>query len=64
MCTNRLKKGESLNAGRGRVFKGKDWNDVLVIPFYTAPGRIHAFMFIGRDAQAPDDFVLKRVPVV
>jgi len=64
MCTNRLKKGDSLNAGRGRVFKGKDWADVLVIPFYTAPGKIHAFMFIGRDAEAPDDFVFKRVPVV
>ena len=65
MCQKRIKLGQDLNAGRSRVFVGKGWDDVLVIPFYTAPGRINAFMFVGRDATDPEDFVFKRVtPII
>jgi len=45
-----------------RVFPGKGWHDVLVIPFYDLPGRICAFQFIGRKGEYPEDFIFRPAP--
>ncbi|MCE9554562.1 MAG: hypothetical protein K8T91_14485, partial [Planctomycetes bacterium] len=47
--------------GGRRIFSGHDWHDLLVVPFYDLPGRICAFLFIGRDGNPIKDFVFKRV---
>ena len=43
-----------LNPSRGRVFPGRGWGDVLVVPYADLPGRICAFEFLGRDGSAAD----------
>ncbi len=40
--------------GPRRLFKGKDWEDVLVVPYYDLPGRVCALVIIGGDAD-PDN---------
>ena len=47
--------------GKRRLFRGRDWEDVLVLPYFDVPGRICGFLFIGRDAD-PDagDYVFRR----
>ena len=46
--------------GKYRLFRGQGWGEVLAVPFYDLPGRICAFMFIGRDADpAAGDVVFK-----
>jgi len=37
-----------------RIFPGKGWNGILVLPFYDLPQRICGFLFVGRDAEAKD----------
>lgn len=44
-----------------QLFKGKDWKDLLVVPFYDLPGRISGFAFVGRNA-GPEDVVYQIVP--
>lgn len=46
--------------GEGRMFKGRQWSDVLVVPHHDLPGRICGFLFVGR-AGGKDDRVF-RVP--
>lgn len=41
------------------IFRGRDWGDVLVIPFYDLPGRLAGFTFVGRQMRYPEDFVHK-----
>ncbi len=49
------------NPSARRVFKGKGWDDVLVIPFYDLPERFSGFLFVGRDAKlASGDLVSGR----
>jgi hypothetical protein len=49
-----------LNAGHDRVFKGRGWDAVLLIPFYDLPGRIKGFLFVGRDGDISQDIVFRR----
>lgn len=48
-----------INPSATRIFRGRRWNKVLVMPFYDLPGRISGFMFMGRDGK-PEDFAWKR----
>jgi len=41
-------------------FPGRNWNELLAVPFYDLPGRICGYLFIGRDGD-PEDFVFKQV---
>jgi len=38
----------------GCIFKGKNWSNVLVVPFQDMPGRICGFLFVGRQAEIED----------
>ena len=42
-----------------RIFRGGKWKEALVIPFFTAPGRICAFGFIGRQGDMTKDYVFR-----
>jgi len=42
-----------------RNFTGKKWDDLLVIPYWDLPGRICAFLFIGRDGKMHQDVKYK-----
>jgi hypothetical protein len=44
----------TLNSGHDRIFKGRGWTDVLVLPHYELPGKIRGFTFIGREGSAKD----------
>ncbi|MFC1597212.1 hypothetical protein ACFL5Q_04635 [Planctomycetota bacterium] len=47
--------------GGRRIFKGHEWGDVLVIPFFDLPYRLSGFLFVGRNADPQSgDFVYKR----
>lgn len=48
------------NSSGWRVFRGRRWGDVLVVPYYALPGKLAGFLFIGRDG-GPDDLAYKRV---
>ena len=53
--------GHAGNPSMYRIFKGRGWDDVLVVPFYDLPGKICSFLFIGRDGNPKEDFVFKRI---
>jgi hypothetical protein len=40
-----------------RIFEGKGWDAVLLIPYYDLPGRISGFQFLGRAGARPADQV-------
>lgn len=49
-------------AGRSQIFQGGGWDHLLVAPYYDLPGRIAAFLFIGRNADPNQgDIIFKRV---
>ena len=37
--------------GSRRIFRGKGWQDVVVIPYYDLPGRLCGFLFVARNPQ-------------
>lgn len=37
-----------------RLFKGRNWSDVLVVPHHDLPGRICGFLFVGRQGFTAD----------
>ncbi len=37
-----------------RVFPGRGWGDVLVVPHHDLPGRVCGFTFVGRGGEAAD----------
>lgn len=37
-----------------RIFKGRKWSDVLVVPHHDLPGRICGFLFVGRQGSRDD----------
>lgn len=37
-----------------RLFKGRGWSDVLVVPHYDLPGRICGFLMVGRNGLQED----------
>ena len=45
---------------KNRIFRGKGWQDVVVIPFYDLPDRICGFEFIGRSGN-PEDRIVRAV---
>lgn len=54
--------GSSRQVLRGsRYFKGRGWQDLMVLPAYDLPGRICGFYFIGRQTQ-PGDVEYHRAP--
>lgn len=48
---------ETINGG-SKMFRGGGWGDVLVLPYYGAPGLPAGFMFVGRDG-GPGDRVYR-----
>lgn len=40
--------------GQHRMFPGRNWDDLLVLPFHDLPHRICGFLFIGRDGGTAD----------
>ena len=49
-----------VRVGRGRLFKGTGWGNVLVVPFQDMPGRVCGFLFVGRNAE-PEDIIYRPV---
>ena len=49
------------NPSANRTFRGKDWRDLLVLPFWDLPGRLCSVLAIGREANSNKDFVIKRI---
>lgn len=45
---------KSRNPSMMRMFRGRHWDDVLVMPWYDLPERICAFSFVGRNGDAND----------
>lgn len=43
-----------------RMFKGRKWGDVMVIPHYDLPGRVCGFLFVGRGGNRGD--MVFRIP--
>jgi hypothetical protein len=39
------------------IFVGYNWKDLLVIAYHSLPGQLSGFLFIGREARWPEDFV-------
>lgn len=37
-----------------RIFTGRGWGDVLMVPYYNTPGRPCGFLFVGRQCQIQD----------
>ncbi len=42
-----------------RIFRGGKWKEALIIPFFSAPERICAFGFIGRQGDMTKDYVFR-----
>lgn len=40
-----------------RIFSGKKWTEVLVLPYWVTPNRISAFRFVGRQGRPEDHAV-------
>lgn len=53
--------GRETSTQGSRLFKGKGWGEVLVIPFWRLPGRLTGFLCLGRKLDPETDFVY--VPV-
>lgn len=53
--------GQRNNPSQDAIFRGPGWREALVIPHYDLPWRICAFLFIGREGNPPNDFVVKRL---
>src|SRR5262245_26526911 len=52
-----------INKQPERIFKGRDWTEVLVLPRHDRPGRLCAFEFVGREGRRGQDRVFRRVVV-
>jgi hypothetical protein len=50
-------KSSAGNAGWRPLFRGRGWDDLLVVAYHNMPGRLAGFLFIGREARWPDDFI-------
>jgi hypothetical protein len=59
LAVNHRENGRMMNAGKTRIFIGRGWGDVLVLPFFQLPGKFHGFMFVGREADGPEDIAFK-----
>ncbi len=50
------------NTSPNRLFKGLDWDLVLVVPLQDVPGHFCGVLCIGREGNYPDDYVLRLLP--
>lgn len=46
--------GRTTTSSDHKVFKGRGWSDVLMLPYYTAPERMAGYLFVGRDGTSAD----------
>lgn len=46
-----------------KIFAGRNWSDVLVVPYYFGMDRISGFYFVGRDGQ-PQDTAFRRTACI
>ncbi len=44
---------------KAEFFKGKKWGDVLVIPYFKAPGNAASILFVGREGKKSTDQVFQ-----
>jgi hypothetical protein len=44
---------------KAEFFKGKNWGDVLVIPYFKAPGNVASILFVGREGKKSTDQVFQ-----
>jgi len=42
------------------LFRGRGWNEILVVPYYDLPDRLSAFFFVGRRG-SKEDMVVKSI---
>ncbi len=50
------------NTSPSRLFHGKGWGQVLVIPLQDVPGHSSGALYIGREGRYPDDYKIKLLP--
>lgn len=55
-----VKDQATATSGSGRLFRGRKWRNLLVVPFGDFPGRVTGFLMIGRDG-GPEDIVFRSV---
>ena len=44
---------------KAEFFKGKGWGDVLVIPYFKAPGNVASLLFVGREGKESTDRIFQ-----
>tara|TARA_B100000745_G_scaffold300569_1_gene255404 strand:+ start:2651 stop:4906 length:2256 start_codon:yes stop_codon:yes gene_type:complete len=44
---------------KAEFFKGKGWEDVLVIPYFKAPGNVASILFVGREGKETSDQIFQ-----
>lgn len=47
------------NKSQRRVFKGSNWEDVMVLPYWQLPGKPAGFLFLGRNGNLEKDCVFR-----
>jgi len=50
---------QSPEGGPSRIFKGRGWQDVVILPFHDMPGRICGLLLVGKEGHDPDDVVYR-----
>jgi len=51
--------GENRAYRKAEFFKGKGWEDVLVIPYFKAPGNVASILFVGREGNKTTDQIFQ-----
>ena len=44
---------------KAEFFKGKGWGDVLVVPYFKAPGNVSSILFVGREGKKSTDQIFQ-----
>jgi|TARA_R110000824_G_scaffold94134_2_gene227387 hypothetical protein len=50
---------DRVNRRKTNAFKGRRWEDVLVVPYFKAPGDVSSLLFIGRQGRPAQDYVFQ-----
>ena len=50
---------DRVNRRKTNAFKGRHWEDVLVVPYFKAPGDVSSLLFIGRQGRPAQDHVFQ-----
>jgi hypothetical protein len=54
--------GSNARRSGTRIFRGRGWNEMLLLPYFQGPGRLSNLLFVGRDCKRKNgDFVRKRI---